>query len=52
MVDEPATAQALAAFLVRGMHCGALDPAAVSSATGLVTAGLDALLHRRPPGGG
>jgi len=51
VVDEPATAQALAAFLVRGLHCGALDPAEVSAATGLVPAGLDALLHRRftPP---
>ena len=47
VVDEPATAQALAAFLVRGLHCGALDPAEVSAATGLVQAGLDALLDRR-----
>jgi citrate lyase beta subunit len=47
VVDEPATAQALAAFLVRGLHCGALDPAQVSAATGLGPAGLDALLYRR-----
>ncbi len=46
VVDEAATAQALAAFLVRGLDCGALDPGRVSAATGLVRSGLDALLHR------
>ena len=32
VVDEPATAQALAAFVVRGVHCGAVDDAEVAAA--------------------
>jgi citrate lyase beta subunit len=29
VLDEPATARAMAGFLLRGLHCGALDPAEV-----------------------
>ena len=29
VLDEPATARALAGFLLRGLHCGALEPAEV-----------------------
>lgn len=35
VLDEPATARALAGYLVRGLHCGALDEAEVLAATGL-----------------
>jgi citrate lyase beta subunit len=45
--DEPATAQALASFVLRGLHCGALDEAEVPGATGLDRAALDALAGRR-----
>src|SRR5207244_397748 len=31
VLDEPATAQALASFLTRGVQCGALDPAEVAA---------------------
>ncbi|HEY7104097.1 MAG TPA: aldolase/citrate lyase family protein [Mycobacteriales bacterium] len=48
VLDEPATAQALASFLVRGLRCGALDDAELAAATGLPAAGLDALARRRP----
>ena len=34
-MDEPATAQAMAALLVRGLHCGALDPDEVSDRCGV-----------------
>ncbi|CAM5699002.1 Citrate lyase beta subunit OS=Streptomyces albaduncus OX=68172 GN=FHS32_002056 PE=4 SV=1 [Streptomyces griseoloalbus] len=34
-MDEPATAKALAGYLLRGLHCGALDDAEVSRASGL-----------------
>jgi len=47
VVDEPATAQALASFLTRGVHCGALDPAEVAAASGVDRAALDALARRR-----
>ncbi len=47
VLDEPATAQALASFLLRGLHCGALDEAEVATATGLDRAGLEALARRR-----
>ncbi len=45
VLDEPATAQALASFLIRGLHCGALDDAE----TGFDRATLDALAGRRTP---
>ncbi|OZC46429.1 aldolase [Rhodococcus sp. RS1C4] len=37
MMDEPATAQALAAVLVRGLDCGAVDAAELESLSPLVT---------------
>ncbi len=48
IVDEPATAQALAAFVVRGVHCGAFDDAEVLRESGVDRATLDALAQRRP----
>jgi len=48
VLDEPATAQALASFLARGLRCGALDDAELAAATGLPAAALDALARRRP----
>jgi citrate lyase beta subunit len=41
VLDEPATARALAGYLVRGLDCGALDESAVRHATGLERATLD-----------
>jgi hypothetical protein len=46
-LDEPATAQAMAALLVRGLHCGALDEAEVQAGCGLDLDALDRLYHRR-----
>jgi citrate lyase beta subunit len=46
VLDEPATAQALARFLVRGLDCGAFDPAEVTEATTLRRADLDAYATR------
>jgi citrate lyase beta subunit len=48
VMDEPATAQALAAFVTRGLHCGALDEAEVAEATGVRRQTLDALARRLP----
>jgi citrate lyase beta subunit len=48
VMDEPATAQALAAFVSRGLHCGALDEAEVVNATGVGRDALDALARRLP----
>src|SRR3954470_1911616 len=48
VMDEPATAQALASFVTRGLHCGALDDAEVAAAIGLDRAALDAVVQRRP----
>jgi len=48
VLDEPATAQALASFLARGQRCGALDDAELAAATGVPAAALDALARRRP----
>ncbi len=47
VLDEPATAQALAAALVRGLGCGALTADEVEAATGVDTAALTGLAHRR-----
>ena len=47
VLDEPATAQALAGFLARGLDCGALDDAEVEQRTGLRSAALDDLARRR-----
>ncbi|WP_055524365.1 DUF6986 family protein [Streptomyces graminilatus] len=42
VMDEPATAKALSGYLLRGLDCGALDPAEVTRATdGLTRADLD-----------
>jgi citrate lyase beta subunit len=43
VLDEPATARALADFVLRGVDCGALTIAEVEAATGLDEAGLTAL---------
>jgi citrate lyase beta subunit len=43
VLDEPATARALAGYLARGLGCGALDEAEVQQATGLARADLDAM---------
>jgi citrate lyase beta subunit len=48
VLDEPATAQALASFLARGLRCGALDDAELASATDLSPEALDALARRSP----
>lgn len=47
VLDEPATAQALAGFLVRGLDCGALDEAETRALTGLDRADLDCYYLRR-----
>jgi citrate lyase beta subunit len=46
-LDEPATAAALAGFVLRGMECGAVDLPEVQELIGVDTAGL-ATLARRP----
>ena len=46
--DEPATARALADFLLRGQECGALSDAEVTEACGLDHAALASLAHRAP----
>ncbi|MFC4031473.1 DUF6986 family protein [Streptomyces polygonati] len=48
VMDEPATARALSGYLVRGLDCGAVDPAEVTERTGLTRQELDALA--RPTG--
>jgi len=47
VLDEPATARALATVVLRGLDCGALDVAEVESATGLGRPALDRLAGRR-----
>ena len=46
VMDEPATAQALAAFLLRGVHCGAVSANEVSSLTGTDLEAVAALASR------
>ena len=46
-LDEPATAAALAGYVLRGLECGAVDPAEVDKLIGVDTTGL-AKLARRP----
>ncbi|MHA6765122.1 DUF6986 family protein [Streptacidiphilus sp. PAMC 29251] len=46
VMDEPATAKALSGYLLRGLDCGAVDPAEVEKATGLDRRQLDALAGR------
>ncbi len=47
VLDEPATAKALAGFLRRGVHCGAVTAEEVTSLTGASSAVLDDLALRR-----
>ncbi len=52
VLDEPATARALAGVVLRGLDCGALDDDEVGAATGLDRVTLDGLSARsgaRPP---
>ncbi|MER8015068.1 DUF6986 family protein [Streptomyces griseoluteus] len=48
VLDEPATARALSGYLLRGLHCGALDSAEVTAASGLDRAGLENLAALGP----
>ncbi|WTB92236.1 HpcH/HpaI aldolase/citrate lyase family protein [Streptomyces cellulosae] len=50
VMDEPATAKALAGYLLRGLDCGALDEAEVARESGLDRAGLES--HASPRRGG
>ncbi|WP_017605121.1 DUF6986 family protein [Nocardiopsis alkaliphila] len=47
VMDEPATAQALAVVLARGLRCGALEEAEVVDACGIDAAGIETLATRR-----
>ncbi|MDX3308601.1 aldolase/citrate lyase family protein [Streptomyces sp. ME08-AFT2] len=47
VMDEPATAKALSCYLLRGLDCGALDPAEVDEATGLTRPRLEAFASPR-----
>lgn len=47
VLDEPATARALAGFLRRGVHCGAVSVDEAESLTGVAIATLDDLALRR-----
>jgi hypothetical protein len=47
-MDEPATAQALAGAVLRGMDCGASTPEEVSDLTGVDRARLEVLARRAP----
>ena len=51
VLDEPATAQALAGAVLRGLDCGATDLAEVEAATGLDRAELGRLVRRTSPVG-
>jgi len=46
VLDEPATAKALASVLIRGLDCGALSATEITAATDLDRAALDALAGR------
>ncbi|MDO9356412.1 MAG: aldolase/citrate lyase family protein [Solirubrobacteraceae bacterium] len=46
-VDEPATAQALAADVLRAVHCGAVDGAEIAQLTGASPSELQAMANRR-----
>jgi citrate lyase beta subunit len=50
IADEPATAKALAGYLLRGIDCGALDTAEVARLTGLTRADLDGFASPRRGG--
>ncbi len=49
-MDEPATAKALAGYLLRGLDCGALDEAEVARESGLDHAGLESYASPRRGG--
>jgi citrate lyase beta subunit len=51
VLDEPATAQALAGFVARGLDCGALTGAEVQERTGLDRAAIGDLTRRPGPAG-
>ena len=51
VLDEPATAQALAGFVARGLDCGALTEAEVRERTGLDRAAIGGLTRRSGPAG-
>ncbi|SEP25541.1 DUF6986 family protein [Trujillonella endophytica] len=51
VLDEPATARALAGVVLRGLDCGALDPDEVARATGRPVADLAAVGGRRAQAG-
>ncbi|MCP3423463.1 HpcH/HpaI aldolase/citrate lyase family protein [Nocardioides pinisoli] len=52
VLDEPATARALADYLLRGTDCGALSQDEVTEGTGLDAHRLARLAHRTHDGGG
>ena len=47
VLDEPATARALAGFVRRGVHCGAVTPEEAAALTGVTLAALDDLARGR-----
>jgi citrate lyase beta subunit len=47
VLDEPATAKGMAALLVRGLHCGALDEAEVTDRSGVGIRELDGLYRQQ-----
>ncbi len=47
VMDEPATAQALASTVLRGVHCGAVEAAEVERLTGVGQVALEGLVLRR-----
>lgn len=47
VLDEPATAQAMAGFLVRGVRCGALDAGDMAARCGVPLADVETLAARR-----
>jgi hypothetical protein len=50
VLDEPATARALASVVLRGLDCGAIDDHEVAAAGGPERPILDKLAGRRPGG--
>jgi citrate lyase beta subunit len=50
VMDEPATARALAWFVLRGVQCGAIDPDEVAADIGIRVDALTALAHPRLSG--
>jgi citrate lyase beta subunit len=48
VLEEPATARALAGFMARGLDCGAITEQELAGLAGLDRAGLDALAGRGP----